>query len=219
MARAGTPVFSDDSGVRRVTLQLVARAVVGVLVLAGVALAVSLVLGVPLPGLDRLVPGTDQGQEHQATRDAPLTHGATAGPEQSTGGAVRADEPIAKATQPPSAAPASTRKAMTATRTQGGGTTGSNGSVATGANPPSSGSSAGSTSPDTPSATPTPQSDKPRGKPSTKPRNPKAATPARGNSALSNSRAHRPTPSADPSTTAPGKSGASHGKSGTGGSG
>ncbi len=52
MARAGTPVFSDDSGVRRVTLQLVARAVVGVFALASVGLALSLVTGVSLPGLE-----------------------------------------------------------------------------------------------------------------------------------------------------------------------
>src|SRR3954453_11547931 len=117
---AGTPVFSDDTGVRRVTLQIVARALVGVFALVTVALAISLVLGVPLPGLDRLVPGDGPGQQHQATRDAPLGHhqsGKTRG-----SGAAGADSlagiRAARAVESPSAAHSQSQKATSTGRQQ-----------------------------------------------------------------------------------------------------
>src|SRR5690348_887086 len=72
MGMSGGPVFTDDSGRRTVAFQLLARAVVALFVLTCGALALALVVGVPLPGLDRIVPGHQQ-QEHQATRDAPVT--------------------------------------------------------------------------------------------------------------------------------------------------
>ena len=223
MARAGTPVFTDDTGVRRVTLQLVARAVVAVFVLASVGLALSLMTGVSLPGLDRLVPGPSHEQEHQATREAQMTDRSTTGPHATTGpggDAGTAGDSVTKVDRASAKGRASARKAMTATRARGSGTTSSGRSGATSAAEPAAEPAPANTpTTTTPTPTPTPQSDKPRGKPSNKPRNPNAATPARGNSAFSNSHVNRATASADPSTTAPGKSGASHGKSGTGGSG
>jgi hypothetical protein len=216
MARAtdGTPVFTDDSGVRRVSLQLVAGAVAGVFVLAVAALAVSLVLGVPLPGLDGLVPG--RSHEHRAIRDTSATGHADKGPNAVNDpgrDAVAGGGPVAVTTRAPSARRIGSGKAMNAIRTPGSTTTRSGGSGATSTAP----ASAGPTSTNLPSATPSPQAS-PGHEPSTKPRNPKAATPTRGNSAFSNARANRAATSTDPST-APGKSGTSPGKSGTGGSG
>jgi hypothetical protein len=224
MSKTGTPVFTDESGRRTVAMQLVARAVVALFVLTCGALALSLVVGVPLPGLDRLVPGQRQ-QEHQATRDAPVTGLRTGAHQQrvtgSSGGNLAEASGPQVADLPGSAVSGRTSTGATTSSTHSPTATGSN---ASGAHRSSSGQPAaqptsGPTTGGGPSATPS-SSQGQGAQPTAKPRNPKAATPTKGSSAFSNSHAHRAsaTATAVPSTP-PGKSGVSQGKPGAGASG
>lgn len=115
--RAKTPVFTDESGKRVIVLQWVARGLCACVVMVGVALAVTLVTHVPLPGLGgHLTPPTTE----RAPRAAPE---AMADDERALGagpnaGSAQRDASAAKARSMPSGAAAATRHGVAASKTR-----------------------------------------------------------------------------------------------------